>query len=239
MSDTAPVPFVIVADVRTGSTMLSSTLERHPAIRCRGELFHPEDFPDNQVPGGPRHALTAETLIERAFSDRSAQAEGFRAMVFHPDPEVRPRWTHAWDVLAARPGLRVIFLWRRDPLAQLASWTIARETGCFTPPPGDPLYEAGNRPRVRIAPDELRRWTDDRVRLYARRREQLRGRPALDLTYEDLTGHWAESIERIEDFLGVAHQPLEPAKLKQEHRPLSESVVNYAELQQSLANRPA
>ena len=239
MPNSTPVPFVIVADVRTGSTMLSSTLERHPAIRCRGELFHPEDFPDNQVPGGPRDALTADTLIQRAFSDRTVSAEGFRAMVFHPDPEARPRWAHAWDVLAARPGLRVIFLWRRDPLAQLASWTIARETGCFTPPPGDPLYEADNRPRVRIEPAELRRWADDRVRLYGQRREQLRAHHVLDLTYEDLTGDWTRSIERIEDFLGVPHRPLKPAKLKQEHRPLSESVVNYAELQRVLADRPA
>lgn len=224
-----PTPFVIVADVRTGSTLLSSTLDRHPQIRCRGELFHWQDFPDNQVPDGPRHALSAGPLIRRALSDRSGEAAGFRAMVFHPDVSAQPQWTKAWRILAEYPGLRVIYLERRDPLAQFASMTIAQQTGRFNPSPEDPLYDPDHRPRVHIDPADLRHWIDERANLYAQCRAELQAHPTLDLSYEQLADDWAGTITRIQDFLGVDREPLTPAKQKQEQRPLHEMVVNYDE----------
>lgn len=238
MPSPSPTPFVIVADVRTGSTLLSSSLDRHPEVRCRGELFHPDDFPDNQVPGGPRHALGAEALIARALRGEPAAAVGFRAMVFHPDPAAQPQWASAWEWLAARPDLHVIYLRRRDALAQFASLRIAHWTGRFNPSPEDPLYDPEQRPRVRIDPAELWRWIDERAGLYARCREHLAGKSALELAYEDLTADWDGCIDWIEAFLGVARQPLAPAKKKQEQRPLSESVANYAELRRSLPDAP-
>lgn len=237
MASSPPTPFVIVADVRTGSTLLSATLDRHPEIRCRGELFHPEDFPDNQVPCGPRHALSARELVDRALGERYIRAAGFRAMVFHPDVGARPRWAGAWRVLASRPRLRAILLRREDVLAQYASLVIAQQTGRFNPSPEDPLYDPTQRPRVRVDPADLEQWRHERECLYARCRGWLADKPWLELRYEDLTADWAGSIEQIEDFLGVTHQPLAPAKQKQEQRPLSESIANYDELQRLLADR--
>ncbi len=226
----AATAFVIVADLRTGSTVLSSTLDRHPQIRCRGELFHPDDFPDNQLPGESRPALSGRALVARALADDDVRAAGFRAMVFHPDAAVRPQWAGAWDGLAGHRGLRVIELRRRDALAQLASLTIAQETGRFTPHPDDPLYDPQHRPRVHLDPDALRHWIDERARLYAQRRAQLQGHPMLELTYEQLADEWASTMLRIQDFLGVDPQPLSPAKQKQEQRPLHEMILNYDEL---------
>lgn len=223
-------PFVIVADLRTGSTLLSATLNQHPQIRCRGELFHPEDFPDNPLPGVSRHALSGPDLVAQALADNDVRAAGFRAMVFHPDRTARPQWVGAWRALASHPGLRVIVLQRRDPLAQFASLTIAQQTGRYNPHPGDPLYDPEQRPRIHLDPAAVRQWIDERARLYADCRALLQGHPTLEFDYEQLADAWDETIARIEEFLGVDRQPLTPAKQKQEQRPLPEMILNYEEL---------
>lgn len=226
----ARTPFVIVADLRTGSTLLSATLDRHPQIRCRGELFHPDDFPDNQLPAESRPALSGPALVARALADDDVQAAGFRAMVFHPDPAERPQWAGAWQALAAQRDLHVIVLRRADVLAQFASLAIAQQTGRYNPHPGDPLYDPDHRPRVHLDPDALRHWIDERADLYAQRCAQLAGHPTLELTYEQLAQSWDDTLACIEAFLGVDQKPLTPAKQKQEQRTLSDMIVNYDEL---------
>jgi LPS sulfotransferase NodH len=226
-------PFIIVADLRTGSTLLQSSLNEHPQIRCLGELFHPEALPDNTPPGIDRFALSGRELIDAAFSGRDVAAAGFRAMVFLPLPS-HPQWSDAWDVLRQTPKLRVIYLARRDLLAQYASVRVADHLKVWHPSPGDPALRPENRPKLTIAPDELRRWIREREALFALRRAQLEGLPSLELDYETLTGSWTSSVQRTLDFLGVPAVPLAPSRGKQETRDLAEFIENYQELRRTM-----
>lgn len=225
--DRAATPFVIVADLRTGSTLLSSSLNRHPDIRCYGELFHERDLPDNQPPGCDRHRLSAAALVDHTIGLREAEAVGFRAMLSHPGPE-RPQWSDLWDSLAARPDLRVVHLHRANLLAQYASLLVATQTGVFHPSPDSPA--PASRPRLRVARDRFEAWIAEREALRARRKRALGARPSMEISYEELTGSWPGSIARILGFLGASQVPLAQAKRKQERRPLSEIIVNYDEV---------
>ena len=222
-------PFVIVADLRTGSTLLSTSLNQHPQIRCYGELFHPRDLPDNQIPGHNRYRASGEEIIRNTLAARDIGATGFRAMVFLP-LEMQPQWADAWDALRRIDELRVICLTRRNALAQYASVQIAHQTGTYHPPPGDVRLAPENRPMLRVDPEELRRWLHERDELYRRRRGLLEGRPFLDFVYEDLVGDWSEGIRRVQAFLEVPYVPLPPTKQKQETRPLTSVVSNYAQV---------
>lgn len=222
--------FVIVADLRTGSTLLSTTLHRHPQIRCPGELFHAEDFPDNRLQTAERRELDAEALIDRALTEPGVRAAGFRILVQQPDATAPAHWSGAWQALSARRALRVVFLRRADLLAQYVSFQIARKTGPFTPSPEDPILEGARRPALQLDPGGFRAWMREREQLCRQRRLQIDGKPRLELTYEALTSQWQRQIHRIQRFLGVKPLALGPAKEKQESRPLSEVVTNYEEL---------
>lgn len=224
-----PRPFAIVADMRTGSTLLSASLDQHPEIRCYGELFHPEDLPDNLIEGVDRRALDTEALLRAALDVPGVRAVGFKAMVFLP-LEATPQWTDLWTRLRALEGLRVLYLERRDTLAQYTSLVVAQETGVFHPYDNDDLYDPENRPTVYVDPEAYRAWVEARRDRMARRRQQLAGLPGLELTYEALCDDWEATMRRVQDFLDVPYHALEQRKQKQETRPLSSVIENFEEL---------
>lgn len=232
-------PFLLVADLRTGSTLLATALNQHPQIRCRGELFHPEDLADNQFPGVTRQALSSRELIARALNSDDVHAVGFRAIISHPNVSEQPQWADAWDIFRTWAALRVIFLRRRDPLAQYASICIAQKTGYFHPEPQNSVLVPENRPKLHIDLEVLQQWIQERERLCALRRAQLEGKLSLEVKYEALTNDWSEQMQRIQNFLQVEPRPLAPVKRKQEQRPLSEVILNYEECRNEVAARPA
>lgn len=213
-----------------GSTLLSSSLDEHPQIRCRGELLHPDDLPDNQLPGVRRHDLDSAQLLQAAFDVAHARAVGFRAMIFRPDLHQQPQWATFWDHLPTRDNLRVLFLERRDPLAQYASLCIAHQTGKFHPAAGDPILNTEQRPRIEIDPAAFRAWAEERHQLRTRRRIQLRDVPGMELSYEELVSRWEPTTRRVQQFLGVEERPLAQAKQKQEQRPLHLVIRNYEQV---------
>ena len=223
-------PFVIVADLRTGSTLLHSTLDMHPQIRCYGELFHSQDLPDNQIPGHDRYALSGRALIHQALTASEARAVGFRAMIFLPD-SAQPQWSDAWESLRELEDLRVVYLQREDRLAQYASLLVAQTTGVYHPFSSDAdVLRPENRPTVTIDPGEFKAWIRQRDELFARRKHQLAGKRSFEVRYEQLTEAWDRTMTDIQSFLGVDHTPLSPAKQKQESRPLHEVIMNYEQL---------
>ncbi|HEX2139029.1 MAG TPA: sulfotransferase [Woeseiaceae bacterium] len=232
-ASSTPKPFAIVADLRTGSTLLASSLDEHPQIRCYGELFHSEDLPDNLIGGLDRLGASAEAILERAMQVGGVEACGFKAMTFLPLPAAT-QWVDAWDRIRELPGLRVIWLTRRDRLAQYASAEVVRHTGLFHPNDDDRIFRPEQRPVIRIDPDEFRSWVRERDAQLRRRRALLRGLPALDLDYETLTGDWERSTTCVQRFLEVDVVPLEQQKKKQERRPLADVIANYAEFQDRL-----
>lgn len=221
-------PFVIVADLRTGSTLLSSSLDLHPEIRCYGEVFHPDDFDDNQLDQTDRHQLNGRAVIRHIFGDPDEQgrAVGFRAMIFLPLSSAL-QWNDAWQALGDVDDLKVIHLSRRNRLAQYASMLVAEQTRTWHPSPNDPVLRPENRPAVVVDPDDFVQWTRQRDELAHSRLEMLSQKRAMHVDYESLAADWPAETRRIQQFLRVRPRELEQVKQVQERRPLSEVIQNY------------
>jgi len=137
------------------------------------------------------------------------------------------------DVLAADPAIKIAHL-KRNPLESLRSLVQARATGRWqrTGTDDDP-------PRVSISVSEC----EDFFERCARQKELIEARfsahPRLTVDYSTTLVAPTETLFRLHDFLEVPRVPLRPETyLKQEHRRLADTVLNFAELRRAFRSRP-
>ena len=72
----------------------------------------------------------------------------------------------------------------------------------------------------------------------ARLRGLLGDTPRLELVYEEMVADFTGTIRRVYEFLNIPYSQVESRTLKQEHRPLSQALINYHELKSSFAGSP-
>lgn len=211
--------FILLAQPRVGSTLLRNSLNKHPDIFLHGEVLN-HGWSHSLPPGQPRVLAALRTVPGKL-------AVGATLHCFQPDRSWRDwhTWEPAWSGVAMDRDIRVVVLRRRDTLAQLCSDKIARELHNW----GDQRRH-GERPTVRIDPEELR-WYREATRLhYAHRLAQIGERETLTVWYEDLCDRWSETVAGVQEFLGVPHVELKQATVKNETRPLSEVIENWDEV---------
>lgn len=217
--------FIILSQPRTGSTLLRAALDRHPGVWCYRELMNPAD-------GGKRFPRqSGRARLQRAYLAAKANCVGFKLQTDQPPP-LQQNWEDAWDWLAQQSQLKVILLYRRDVLAQLASERIAEHYRAWQTQPQQ------DRPVLRITADEL-------IQYHTKRRQQWRNRlnrfpvqPRLVLAYEDLNCCWERSLQSCQYFLGANPRPIDQPMAKQEHRPLSQVIDGYAALRAAADTLP-
>lgn len=230
--------FIIIAEQRTGSSMLRVVLGEHPNILTFDELLLPKRITFNK-PGYDNYSkalLIYRNLFPRKFIENivfpnyssEIQAVGFKVFPIH----LRNRFlAPLGDWLDEHKEIKVIHLTRENYLASYASLVLALETGKFG------IKDAAERPNVCV---ELS--YEDCLRTFnARRRDDInvakrfRHHSFYKLTYEQLTTNFEEQIRHIQAFLGVASQPLEMSGIKKEIRPLREVIQNYDELKEGFS----
>ena len=249
--------FVIVSHLRSGTHMLRTSLESHPAIICQSEVFNSDN---RRLP----YSLTtpAREILD-AWVYRplpiDVQAAGFVLQAYHPwglalVPEIRqnPEWGDLWTILAAMPDLRVIHLKRRNLLRRHLSHVTARASGGWhawdrvavhrvthlgSPPPPDQI---GRRPAlgdpVSLDPGILEADFRDVARAHRFADHTLGHQPKIDVIYEELCHDYELTCNRLQEFLGaVPVIPLAPAVGKLEQRSLAEAIANYPELKHHFA----
>jgi len=140
--------FFILTAPRSGSTVLTRTLDQHPEIFCAGELFHPGDeiyhaewhFPfwgtkkkkgisrkffsiTNYVNG----YLFAVNHIKRFYAAReqNKKIRGFKLMIAHVKD-----FPTVWNYMRQN-NFKVIILTRRNTFREALSSFRARQTGVF------------------------------------------------------------------------------------------------------------
>lgn len=213
-----PVRFVVLSQPRSGSSLLCSSLRRHPQIWMYREILN-HRYPGDGLPAGDGVAR-----FRMAFADTTHDAVGCKLHACQPDPS-HAHWESAWDELFADPTFHVIHLERLDTIAQLASWGVAGLTGEW-----HDQSQLVERPVFRMDPGELawfRRWS---MSAYQARLARLQSHPLIRVTYESLCDQWDETIDRILRFLRVEPLPLAQATQRNETRPLDQVITNYHEL---------
>jgi hypothetical protein len=235
-------------------------LESHPAIRCQAEPFNSDD---RRLPY-PLATPTAEVLARWVFRDDvpdSVRAVGFVLQAYHPHaleafPGIRanPDWADVWRLLAEMNDLKVIHLERRDLLARHLSHCMARTTGAWhawdpsavdavthltgRPPDAQIGRPVGERPRLALDPAQLAIDFAEVERWRRTAEAALAGRLLLRLSYEELCGELDAVARRVQEFLGVAPQPLRPAVGKLEERSPAAAIANYPELKRHFTGSP-
>ena len=248
--------FVIVSHLRSGTHLLRTLLESHPAIVCQSEVFN-SDNPNLPYP------LTASTdviLSDWVFRDfpPSVQCAGFVLQAYHPGglrafPGIRenPTWNDIWPRLQVMSGVKVIHLRRENGLRRHLSHIMARRSGDWhdwdeqrvasvshleTPRLKTP--ERTSRAPVSLDADRLKTDFEEVERLHQRVRKQFGKHPYFPLSYEALCAEPERRGRQLLDFLGVSPAPLEAAVSKLEHRSLADSIENFEQLRRVFQGTP-
>lgn len=219
-----PVKAVLAGVGRIGGQMLMAALKAHPEVEWRGELNNPDSPDGHYWPSDEPDRVRAEarrlcwSLAER----KGVQAAGFRMRLDRPGV----------SALAQEPGVRVIYLYRRDALAWVASIKTGQRFGWGVM---GPRPESG-LPTFEPTPEEVTAWLDAAAGQHRRfRRAWAADHDILPVTYEALTGPRAEGVwHSICDFLGVRRTPWDPGTVKQETRPIRDVLTNYDQLREAL-----
>src|ERR1043166_1903826 len=140
--------FFILAAPRTGSTVLTRTLDQHPQIFCAGELFHSTDqiyHPEWHFPfwgkknrtGFSRKIFAAANFVNGYISgtghvqkfyaahEENKTIRGFKMMIGHVKD-----FPTVWRYLAGQ-NLKVIVLTRKNTFREALSSFRGRQTGVF------------------------------------------------------------------------------------------------------------
>ena len=220
-----PVRFVIFAQGRTGSTLLTSTLDTHPQITCRDEIL-----------GLPR-ALPHQ-FVENAARGSGAEAFGFHVKIYQLTSWQRVRDVHGWLSALRGRGWKIIYLRRENLLRHVVSNVFAEAAGAYHHPSGTTT----KRPeRITLDIARLRQGIDGRQRNLTAERQALSGLEHLELVYErdlEKPGSHAQTFARIQSFLGVEEVDLAPRLRKAVAMPLDELIENYEDVRAMLSGTP-
>ncbi|PLL11133.1 hypothetical protein C0V75_17770 [Tabrizicola sp. TH137] len=203
----APRRFVILSGSRSGTSLLSETLNVHPEILCHGELFHPTPASHIKRQEGDLSVEEAVALRDRdpiGYLDWALTRPGVAAAGFK-------MWRSQQDavcdrLLADEATLKIIYE-RENVLARFSSSRLVKATGIYN------INSERARPgKLNTLVDFNRKaflgYFDAHRALFAGYRARARG-PVLDLTYRDVI---ETGFSRVLAFLGVAEQALPPQK---------------------------
>jgi LPS sulfotransferase NodH len=233
--DAGTVRFVIVAARRTGSNLLCTLLDSHPAILCHHELFNPSGiFCALSVRQG---ALDLGSLERRdedptAFLDRVwREPRGHACVGFKM---TRGQAEPVLEHVLGDTGVRKIVLRRRNRVKTWVSERVAERLDEWEVYDETQLTSA--RPRLEIDVRDLREHVARNEAFYrqveaslSESRQEFRR-----IWYEDL---WSkEERTRLLAFLDASptDTDLAPRSLKQNPRDLREVVANFDELAEAL-----
>lgn len=217
----APTKFIILSRSRTGSNLLVSLLNSHPAIEARGELLQ------------RRQETSFADLIESGFSvsDERTRAAGFKFFYYHP---LREDPTEIWEIFLGMPHLHVIHLKRRNILRTLVSHKLAMSDNVWQQSASDQVVGRTGK-KVTLDIEELERVFTGTRAMEAEGDRKFAGHPVLEVHYENLVSDTFPTYSRITGFLGVEDWRPRTDLVRQNPEPLSRLIANYEELKEAFA----
>jgi len=201
--------FVILSGGRSGTSLLSSTLDTHPDLVCHGEVFHskrPAGHVRGNLLGKSNEEIKAlqsdlEAYMDHVFGQDNVSAVGFK-MWRTQQPDIA-------DIMMKESSVLKIIFERKNLLARFSSSRLAQMTGVFNK--GSSKQDDSHK-NVKI--DFDRDMWDSFVvkhnRMFKIYRKRGKG-PVLELTYEELLKN---GFDPVLDFLGVKRMALMPQKQK-------------------------
>lgn len=220
-----PSKFVIFAQGRTGSTLLTSTLDTHPKVRCEDEI------------------LIVPRVRPMSFVENCARIADVSAFGFH----VKITQLLAWQRVKAvdrflasmeNAGWKIIYLRRDNVLRHVISNIFAEAIGEYRLVDGQ---ENKSPEQIALPLDRLEYEMRLRTELGQAERKALKARNYFELVYErDLLDRdrQIETFGKLQSMIGVPHVELTPRLKKMVVKPLEELISNYDEVDAWMRQRP-
>lgn len=212
--------FVLLSSARSGSSLLVNYLNCHSDIWCRGEILNGDGRKDAAPETMGRDALCE--YVRSAYSDSRGRLVGSKVHTHHFD-ELPIDLGAFLDFSSAA---RTIVLYRRNALEAYVSLKVAQRNNLW--------YSTRLQNQDAVAVD----WSHF---LRYRERERDRWRRCLNLlaarecesrlvSYEDLVMAPQSVLHKLFCFLDVAPCDVATESVRQNPRPLSEKISNWASL---------
>lgn len=232
--------YVIASTPRSGSTLLARMLWDHGQAGAPKEYLNPMQLRDWEVRFGSRvsrarHAMLwgpTVGFVGRRWTERRVEGQIRRVRARRSSGGwfgLKLHWHHHQQFFAHRSlddvlgPVTWIRIRRRDQVAQAVSWEIARQTGRWVD-----TQTAWRHPLYMRSRVDLR--LTDLVAAEAGWDERLRGRPCIDVVYEDLADDPARAVRKVLTALDVAPRPMPSPPLQQMTSPMqADWIARYRE----------
>lgn len=224
----------VLSQPRSGTHLLRNLLNSHPDIRCIGELFHPST-PVRAIERFPADT-PASSVLDGLFDDKASQNRHLGFPVHDAAGRRRGRfhWNHG-VLLDKRPAPLLVWLTRRNKLAQYASWLAALDSQNWADYTGPNPAGSEVPPRKPVGPfapepEDFARWIRREETIRSELRKVLSPLPSVEIVYEDLCKNPVQECSRIFAVLQIAPHPVEtPTNPIRGYR-LPEIFTNYEDL---------
>ena len=211
--------FIIISRSRSGSFLLITLLDSHPAIEAKGELFV-------RLNGRSCKEVWKETFCRK---QRKIKYVGFKLFYYHP---VDSSDREVWNFILNDPSIRIIHLTRNNLLRTIVSRKIAAKTEVWRQLQKENLSIEDKK--VEIAYDECLAEFKKTKNWEYETEIRFKDHPYLQITYEELTDERENTMRRIFRFLEMEDYPVSTPMVKQNNEPLSDLIINYDALVTSL-----
>lgn len=235
--------FIILGRSRVGSNLLRSFLNSHSQIVVFGEIFRRMGNIGWDFSYYPRSKSMLKLMQEDPVSfletkvygrfPRHIGAVGFKIFYYHAhDAAAEPVWSY----LREHKEVKVVHLRRRNILRTYISREKAMSSNVWKETGSTSKNGSGGPMHLNYADclrefTTTRHWEEEYDAFFA-------DHAKLNLDYETLAEQPNKELKRIQEFLGVEHEPLRAETRKQAGRRLVDTVENYHELKAQFAGTP-
>lgn len=232
------VKFVVLGRSRTGSNFLRGLLNSCSGALVLGEIFKNPDAiewgTDFQSP--PEHALRTYQTDPVSFLDQFVfdakphwvKAFGFKLFYYHAQ---NAPWDRIWPYLRDQNDIHVLHVKRRNILRTHLSRARAMKTGNWV----RLTDERQNLPAIQLDYEDCLADFEQTRRWEERYDQFFNGRSTLTVYYEDLALDYQAEMLRIQQFLHLPEEQIEPQTYKQSDDSIDRAIANFKELREKFS----
>ncbi len=236
--------FVIFTLPRTGSTLLSKSLNKHPEIFCDDEIFHfsfrdyfsPNQFRFMKIPFLPKKInyvfnlpvtyLKLPSFLKKYFTNKKGEnfkARGFKLMYY------QTLYMPGLVDYLKKNNIKVILLLRENILRNALSDLRARSTGIYHHQDNNEEQRSGLS-KLFVDVDALKEKMDGIIKQNKQLENIVHDMDYIKVRYEDFAD-WDVTMDKIATFLNVKQHQLTAGAKKLNPDALQDMIENYNEVE--------
>jgi hypothetical protein len=235
--------FVILTLPRTGSTLLSKSLNKHPEIFCDDEIFHFSfrkhlslnqfhflkirflSKKVNYIINYPFIYLRLNRFLNKYFSNKRSgkfKARGFKLMYY------QTLYMPGLIDYLNRNNIKVILLLRKNIFRNALSDMRARKTGIYHHRKEDEKLLSG-LPKLNVDVAVLRNKMNHIIHQSKKMESIAKNMNCMKIWYEDFSD-WSNTMNKIFDFLGVSQYDVSAGAKKLNPDRAENMIANFNEV---------